>query len=196
MNTQELEAILEGGSETQRIEFKGPCQWNCQTFIKDILAMANLIDGGLIIVGVEENKEFNSSENKRFQRKGLTPKQINTLNEDIMRDQVSNYTDPFVDFKVFRIKDTHDLEYVVIKVFPFEEIPVICKKDGNDVKKGVIYCRSKKRRPESAPVSDSYEMREIIKIATLRMMRKKQELGYKVENSIEEKLNKELGELL
>ena len=45
MNTQELEAILEGGTETQKIEFKGACDWNVRSLAKDILALSNVQEG-------------------------------------------------------------------------------------------------------------------------------------------------------
>jgi predicted HTH transcriptional regulator len=54
MNTQELEQILEGGTETQRIEFKGACDWSVRLLAKDILALSNVRDGGYIVVGVED----------------------------------------------------------------------------------------------------------------------------------------------
>lgn len=190
MNLGDLETILEGGKETQNIEFKGPCQWECQIFIKDILAMANLIDGGLIVIGVKEDKN-----NGCFKRTGLTKKQIKTYKIDEMKDQASNYADPFVDFDVYFLKDSGGKNYVIIKVFPFEEIPVICKKDGKDIKKGTMYYRSRNRRPESAPISNSYEMREIIRIATLRMMQKKEEFHFKAEDAVEKKLNEEIEDL-
>ena len=63
MNTQELEAILEGGTETQKIEFKGACDWNVRSLAKDILALSNVQDGAYVVIGVEEGS---------FNRQGIT----------------------------------------------------------------------------------------------------------------------------
>jgi predicted HTH transcriptional regulator len=186
MTTQELEELLEGGAETQRIEFKNPCLWDVEIFAKDILALSNVQDGGYIIIGVEETKSGT------FQRKGITDGQRESFKTDIMRDQMAAFADPHTNFNVEFPKDKNGIEYAVIRVFPFEEIPVICNKDSRDTKKAIIYYRNKNRRVESAPVSNSYDMRDIIKLATIRMMQRKIELGFTVEPSVKKKLDEEL----
>jgi predicted HTH transcriptional regulator len=186
MDTKELEEILEGQTETQSIDFKSACNWNVGTFVKDILAMTNVQDGGHIIVGVEDGT---------FERRGMTQEQVSTYNHDSMKDQLAEYADPHVEIRVFTPKDVRQRQYVVIRVAPFEEVPVICKKDGADVARGSIYYRGKSRRPESARVCSSYDMRDIIKLATVRMMQRKRALGFTVVSSEKEKLDAELGGL-
>jgi hypothetical protein len=44
MDTQELEAILEGGTETPKIDFKGACDWN----IRSLSARHGLMQYGLL----------------------------------------------------------------------------------------------------------------------------------------------------
>jgi predicted HTH transcriptional regulator len=183
MTTQELEEKLEGAAETQTIEFKGACDWNVISFAKDILALANVQDGGYIIIGVEDGT---------FKRQGISNHQKMTYNIDIMRDQMTSFADPHVNFTVEFPPDRNDIEYAVIRVFQFEEIPVICRKNSGDTKAGLIYYRNKNRRVESAPVSNSYDMRDIIELATVRMMQRKTELGFRVEQSVKKKLDEEL----
>lgn len=70
MNTAELEALITGAEETDVLEFKGAMSWDRNTFVKDILAMANVIDGGRIVVGVEDGilvfqQQFIASTNER-----------------------------------------------------------------------------------------------------------------------------------
>lgn len=168
MTTEELERILEAGRETETIEFKSPCSWDISVFVKDILAMANNRDGGVIIVGLEQD-------NNKFERKGISEEQKETYDIEKIKDQISEYADPFVDISIEFVNDYIGKTYVVIKIASFEEIPVICKKDSKDTKRGLIYCRTKNRRPESAPVPDSFHMRQIIETAVLRMLKKKKE---------------------
>lgn len=185
-----LEKILEDLKETQRVEYKSACSWDEDIFCRDILAMANVQDGGYIIVGVRELPDGT------FEREGVTEEQKNSFKIDIMKDQMNKYADPYVDFDV-KSYEYKGKTYVVIRVYPFDEIPVICKIDSKTTKKGVIYYRSRNRRPESAPVSNSYDMKEIIERAVAKMWQKKRELGFTVESpmmnfSVREKLDEEL----
>lgn len=192
MTTDELESRLEGGIETQTLEVKGACDWNVQSLTKDILAMSNVRDGGYIIVGVED---------MTFVRQGITPTQKATYNIDIMRDQIASYADPHVNFTVEFPSDSESKEYAVIRVLPFEEIPVICKKDGKDTRAGVVYYRNRNGRVNSGPVSSSYDMRDIVTAATVRLMQRTVEFGFTVEHQASkeekarDKLNQELGGL-
>jgi predicted HTH transcriptional regulator len=54
VDTNELEQWLEGGEETQSFEVKAAGPRNVKLLVKDILAMANVRDGGVILVGVED----------------------------------------------------------------------------------------------------------------------------------------------
>lgn len=186
MTTQELEEKLEGATETQTIEFKNACDWNVCMFAKDILALSNVQDGGYLIIGVEDGS---------FIRKGITDTQKETYKIDVMKDQMTSYADPHVNFIVQFPKDGDQKEYAVIHVFQFEEVPVICRKNSADTKSGTIYYRNKNRRAESGPVSNSYDMRDIIQLATIRMMQRKVTLGFTVNASVKEKLDDELNGL-
>jgi len=185
MTTEELELKLEAQAERQNLDFKANCSWDVNRFAKHILAMSNLRDGGYIIIGIED---------KRLKRQGVSNENILSYNTDIMKDQMTQFCDPFVDFMVSFPKDNKGKNYVVIKVFPFREIPVICRKDDSNagVSAGIIYYRNNNRRIESAPISNSYDMRDIIETATLRMIQRKTELGYKINSDDQFNLEQEL----
>ncbi len=186
MKTEELEEKLEGGAETPNIDFKSACSWNDLTFAKDILAMSNIQDGGYIIIGVKE------LQNNSFEREGVNEIQKNSYKIDDMRDSMTKYADPHVNFNVYFPNDKTGKQYIVIRVNEFSELPVICRKDSTDTKAGVIYYRNKNRRIESAPVSNSYDMRDIIKLATVKMLQKETKFGFVVKPTAKKKLNDEL----
>lgn len=186
MTTQELEEKLEGATETQTVEFKNSCDWSIRTFAKDILALSNVQDGGYIIIGVEDES---------FNRQGITNAQKETYKIDAMKDQMTAFADPHVNFILDFPKDRDGKEYAFIRVFQFEEVPVICRKDSADTKAGMLYYRNKNRRAESAPISNSYDMRDIVQLATIRMMQRKVELGFTVAASVKKKLDDELNGL-
>lgn len=198
MITDDLEILLETGTETQQLDYKESCLWDVKTFVKDILAMSNVQDGGKLIIGVKEVKK------ETFERQGVTAEHKSTYKRDEMKDQMAAYADPHVDFSVFFPKDKQGLEYVVIKIEPFQEIPVICKRNGHEVKEGGVYYRNRNRRVESALVSNSYDMRDIIERAVIKMRLRKKELGYPlpaaddsdiVIKTMQERLKKERGDL-
>ncbi len=188
MTTQELESKIEGQSESQSLDFKSNMPWSVVCFAKDILAMSNVKDGGYIIIGIED---------QTIRRQGIDNKNKETYKIDVMKDQMKKYADPHVDFSLCHPKDKDGLEYIVIQVFPFREIPVICSKDDPKAGTiaGVIYYRNSDRRIESAAVSNAYDMRDIIEYATIKMMQKKREIGFVANLSVEDKLDKELSNL-
>ncbi|MBI4765928.1 MAG: ATP-binding protein [Deltaproteobacteria bacterium] len=188
----EFDNFIEAIEENQRIELKQPCNWDEKIFAKDILALSNVRDGGYILVGVEQL-------NNTFIRKGVTPERAQTFDIEKMRDQMEKFSDPCVNFRVDPRKDKEDRLYIIIYVLEFDEIPVICKRDSGDTKKGHIYYRNRTRRWESAIVSNSYDMKDIIERSAVKMMKKYRELGLKpesVETNYRSKYDEELEGLL
>lgn len=183
MTTEELEEKLEAGVETQTLDFKRAIDWNVDCLAKDILALSNVQDGGYVIIGVDDGT---------FQRQGVSVQQKETYEIDIMKDQMAAFADPHVNFTVDFPQDRNGLIYVVIKVFPFEEIPVICRKNGRDAKAGVLYYRNKNRRVESAAISNSYDMRGVIELAAIKMMQRKVGVGFMIRGSVKQKMDEEI----
>lgn len=169
MTTGELEELLQGAQESDSLEFKGAMSWD-NGLIKDILAMANVQDGGRIVIGIED---------KTLTRQGVSQEQLDSFVPDIMMDRVGVFADPHVSFTVDKVPDEAGLHFVVITVAPFARTPVICAKDGagNELQGGAIYYRSKTRRPQSARVGNANDMRDIIERAVIQTMRHFQNLG-------------------
>jgi len=185
MTTAELEQALEAGSESPSLEFKGPISWSVELFAKDILAMTNTPGGGRIVVGVDDGT---------FERIGLNQEQCDSYQVDIMRDQMTGFADPHVLFEAERVSDSSGKTYVVIQVHPFQEVPVICRKNhpAAGTRAAVVYFRGSHRRPESAPVATSYDMRTIMMQAAARMMRRMKDLGFAVASPDAQQFDDEL----
>lgn len=186
MGTDELEQLLEGAEETDVLEFKDAMDWDHKTLVKDILAMANVRDGGRIVFGIED---------QTYERHGLSEAQVATFEQEAMRDKVSRYADPKVTFRVHKPLDRDGRRYVVIDVTPFDLEPVICRKTGEEVKEGVIYFRSQVKRPASAAVSNSADMRQILLRAASLMHQNIEDHGYRLPNVANDQLDQELGGL-
>lgn len=131
---------------------------------KAILAMSNIKDGGVIIVGMKE------LEDKAFSPVGLSDADASTFTHDDIASCVKDYADPYAEFTVRPIT-CDGKRFVCIQVKEFDESPVICKRHGRDLEKGTIYTRPRTKN-ESAPVSSYAEMREILDVATDKAVRK------------------------
>lgn len=186
MTSEELETLLEAQGENQRLDLKASVAWDVRIFARDILAMANVEDGGTIVVGVED---------QTWTRQGLKAEHRGSYQLETMRDQMAVFADPHVQFDCELVKDKDGREYAVIQVREFDEVPVICRKDAADVHAGDIYYRSLARRPASARVDNSYDMRTILERAAVKMMQRRRDLGYVVEAGAREQLDAELGGL-
>jgi predicted HTH transcriptional regulator len=198
MNTEDLELLLDGGTETQSLDFKESCPWNANSFAKDILAMSNVQEGGTIIIGVVENDDGS------FMRQGIKVEHRKTFNTDKVMDDLSKFADPYVQVSVKFVNDKNNTEYAVILVEPFKDVPVICKKDSSDTKIAGIYYRNRDGRPKSSMISNSFDMRDLIDRAVVKSAKRAREIGFvlptsdetkKILKVVEDRMKKERGDL-
>ncbi len=162
-----IDLILHGNEE-RNLEYKGPLAWNDANIkgklCKSIMAMANMRDGGDLVIGVREKPKGH------FTPVGLTTADADTFSQDEVAAFVSEYAAPFVEFTLRRV--THEKKkFVVMQVQEFLELPVVCRKDGPaDLRRGAFYTRTR-RIYETARVSSEAEMREIIDLSAEKSIR-------------------------
>jgi len=78
------------------------------------------------------------------------------------------YADPSVSFDLQTL--THKgSKYVILKIYEFEDIPVLCRKDYNKgteviLRKGACYVRSR-HKIETSEIPSQEEMRELLELA-------------------------------
>lgn len=192
MTTRELEELLEGGIETPHIEYKTGCLGEIDTFAKDILAIANIEDGGWIIIGMAENK------GKGYKRVGVTEEQVKSFNYDIMRDKFASFASPHVQFSLSFPQDKNGLQFVVIRIDEFSEVPVICIKSSQsaETKAPTIYYRNTVRRVESGPISNYHDLRNLLERSAVKMRIHWENLSLSLPDNIEKDFDEELGKLL
>lgn len=157
----------QGWSENRHCEFKSGAPWDRlkHTLAKAALAMANLPGGGYIIIGVSE-----SGEGGVHEPTGLSEQDSNSYSLDGVSEFFNVYADPYVDIDMKQFE--HKGRFlVVMQVGEFTQTPVVCKKNGEKVSCGTIYCRSH-RKPESIAVPSSAEMGEIVDMAVDKGMQR------------------------
>ena len=164
------ELILTGiqiGKELRNIEYKRSVSWNDnnpkQKILKSMLAMANIRDGGSVIIGVEQK-------GGTFELTGMTEADFDSFNYETISAVIAEFADPYVTFSLTK-GELEGKRIVIIDVEEFKDIPVICKKDGSLLKRGKLYTRGV-RIPESVEVPSQTEMREILDIAIEKGTRK------------------------
>jgi predicted HTH transcriptional regulator len=162
MTDEEFAQILALGHETRGIEFKGPGALSngrlAAQVVRAVLGMANQRDGGLVIIGVENNGGVLNSV-------GLSEVDLATWEYDLIADQIARYADPSVSFER-EIKEYNSARYVLLTIEEFADIPVLCKRPYPDVlREGACYVRSR-RKPETSEIPTFADMRDLLELAT------------------------------
>jgi predicted HTH transcriptional regulator len=171
------EALLEliyHGREERNLEYKRSMRWEEPAtkakIAKSTMAMANLPDGGNIVIGVEKQGE-------NYDAKGMEPDHINSFKQDEVMEYINEkYADPYVELRVTPISDNNK-SFIVIQIEEFIQLPVVCKNDGLEgLKRGALYTRSRSKY-ETAQVRSQTEMREILDLALDKEIRRLRSRG-------------------
>jgi hypothetical protein len=140
---------LRDGVETRATEFKEsqPFEILKWKLLKGCMAMANLRDGGRIVVGCDERDGVPRPT-------GMTDEHQRSYDQDDLITEVNAYARPPVALTLRRVQ-FDVLRFVGIEVAPFDRAPVMCIKDNLNAKPvlnkkqimraGEIYCRSNER---------------------------------------------------
>jgi hypothetical protein len=177
VDVSQLYVLVGHGEQRRNIELKRSMSWNDNStkakVVKAILGMSNIRDGGYLILGFEQ-------ENDTFKATGVKEEDISTFNYDNVKSLVSEFADPFVEFFMEVVTDEKEgKKFLVFTINEFNEIPVICKRDGlENLEKGMIYTRSR-RMSETVRVPTNAEMREIVDMAIEKGIRKYIETSYR-----------------
>ena len=133
--------------------------------------MSNIRDGGDIIIGMERQSD------DTYLPRGMEPEHLDSYSYDNIGRAVAEYADPYTRFVLMKEEDHLGKKYVWIRVYEFEETPIICRKPSSNILSGgKIYTRTR-RIPESAEVPSSAEMREILNMATEKKLREFHQLA-------------------
>jgi predicted HTH transcriptional regulator len=127
-----------------------------------VLAMANRRDGGLVVIGVED-------EDNQLGWIGMSADDAATWIPDHLADKVAPYADPSVSLELSKV-EWEGRTYAVIEVAEFDAVPVVCKKDGIRLRQGAIYVRPR-RKPESVEIPTAADARDLLDLAAEKLTR-------------------------
>jgi len=174
MSDEALLELIYHGREERNLEYKRSISWQEPAtkakIAKSAIAMANLRDGGAIIIGVEKKGEA-------YNPIGMKQGHVESFKQDDVMDYVNEkYADPYVELTVTQVSENNKW-FVAIQVHEFGQLPIICKNDGlENLKRGAIFTRSRVKY-ETAQVRSQTEMREILDLAVDKEIRRLRSRG-------------------
>lgn len=180
MDVQFIRDTILRGVETRRVEFKQSMDFKEKAtkakVAKGCIGLANTRDGGFLIIGLRK------SSTDQHDPEGVKADHLGGYTQDRVASVVMSYAEPPVRLTVAPVQFEDDplvagRTFLVIQVFGFSEIPVICKKSYQDENlfEGGLYIRSLERF-ETRQVKTEAEMRELLDLATERRLRAHLEL--------------------
>ncbi|MEN6367837.1 MAG: ATP-binding protein [Thermoguttaceae bacterium] len=164
----ELVRIVKMVGENDEIDAKRPVTWDngveSAGLAKDFAAFANSRNGGIVVIGKEE------VEPGTFDAVGVTPEQAATFEKTKIAQWVNNHFSPAIRLDCYPAVKHEGKQFVVIRIFEFDDVPVICIKSFQRpsskellLKENTIYVRN--ANAESIPVGVK-ELSPLIGLAT------------------------------
>lgn len=130
-----VHAALDICVESQSVDFKQSAPWSTleSKIIRTALAMANLRDGGIIIIGVSESGD-------RWERTGISDEDLTTYEVDHVIEGVHRFASPSVSVRLILVP-YESRNFLTVQVFEFTDTPIVCRRDGPGLKQGAVYVR-------------------------------------------------------
>ncbi len=167
----ELEQLIRLRQEARNLEYKASFKWSDENdrmrikIAKSCMAMANLRDGGNVVIGVGLAREDGR---RQYELQGMTQEEFDSFDQDNVTSFVNSRANPHVELTVGK-RELNEGKFVVLQVTEFSEMPIIAKDGRDDLRSGNIYTRSK-RQIETRLVQEPEEMREIIDLAVEKQL--------------------------
>jgi predicted HTH transcriptional regulator len=174
---------LQRCEETQSIEFKRSSDWDSLKphLIQTVLGMANLRDGGIILIGVEQN-------DSGWVLSGISAAHLASFDVDVATDQVNVYASPHAKITIVSFRE-EGRTFLAIEVHEFSDTPVVCKKNGptgSGLMEGAVYIRPPGVRPQTTRVMRADQMHDLLELAAEKRTRRFLEVARRVGMAPEE----------
>lgn len=152
-------------------------QWK---LLKTMMGMANLRDGGLILVGVSER-------DNTWEPTSIQDDHLGTFDYDDIVDQLNKYASPQVVVDMVIHKNEDGVRFLAINVHQFKDFPVVCQNNSPDSVKpkdrlasGEIYIRPTTGKPQTVKITDARSLNDLLELAAEFRARRMLEVGSRV----------------
>ncbi len=177
-----IESALSRCQEQTWLDFKESQPWDtlCWRLLKTVMGMANLRDGGLILIGVAEMDQS-------WELTGITADHLRTYDYDEISDQLSKYASPQVELDIVVHIPEDGNQYLAFHIHQFKDSPVVCRKNSPEAVKtkerlvpGEIYVRPLSGRPRTEKVTDAARLHDLLELAAEHRARRMLETGKRI----------------
>jgi hypothetical protein len=158
------------------------------------MAMANLRDGGIIIVGVSQRGDS-------WDLAGIAPAHLASYDVDVMINHVNSFATPHVELDIVTVEYVNGNRFLAIQSREFAHTPIVCKKNGpagSDIKEGDVYVRTA-GAVQTTRIMRAADMDDLLTLAAEKRARAILEQGRRVglvpSTSATERFDRELGDL-
>jgi predicted HTH transcriptional regulator len=181
--------------ESQGVEFKESGTWDNLKWkvVRNVLAMGNLRDGGVVIIGVAQRGDA-------WTLDGIGGDDLSTFDPDKMTDQINSFVSPHAAPTIV----THsrgDRRFLVVRVHEFDDTPLVCKKNGpqgEGLQEGAVYVRPP-GMARSTRITRAEEMHDLLDLAAEKRARRFLEaakrIGLEMPATSTRRFEEELGDL-
>ncbi len=158
-------AALDTCIETQGVEFKESAPWKTlqSKIVRTTLAMANLRDGGVIVIGV-------SQRDNTWALSGIANDHLETYDVDHVTEFVNRYASPAVTIHLVLVQRA-GRNFLAVEVSEFADTPIVCRKDGVELRQGAIYVRPP-GHARTTEVRTAQELHDLLELAAEKRARR------------------------
>jgi hypothetical protein len=188
---------LDRCQESKSVDFKESATWNELKWqlIRTIIAMGNLRDGGIIVIGASERGDS-------WELTGINEEHLKTFDVDDIMDSIVKYASPPIKIEIVLVTYRNKSNFLTIQVHEFTDTPFVCKNNGPDqykkLRTGEFYVRPA-GKPRTTKVASADDMHELLELAAEKRARRLLEvahrIGLKPSDSDIQRFDEELGGL-
>lgn len=169
---------LDRCQESMSVEFKSSATWDDLKFqlIRTIIAMGNLRDGGIIVIGASERGDF-------WELTGIASEHLKTYDVDDIIDFANKYASPPIKIDIILVKYRNGKSFLAFQIHEFIDTPFVCKKNAPDNNKilcaGEFYVRPA-GKPRTKKVESVEEMHDLLELAAEKRARRILEVAHRI----------------
>lgn len=175
---ERVNAALDRCQESRSIDFKESSTWNDLKLkiIRTAMAMGNLRDGGIIIIGASERGQT-------WELDGIDQSHLETYDVDDVIDTINKYASPPIKIDIVLVTYKKGKTFLAIQIHEFIDIPFICKKNAPDNDKkfraGEIYIRPA-GKPRTTKIMSAEDMQDLLQLAAEKRARQILEVAHRI----------------